>query len=425
MERISTAAALLTVGALIFTGCAIPEDSHPTEDAPSETTPTPVVKPNTSDGELIIGTLYPTKSENTISNALITAVETAVRDINEDGGLHLAQGDEGEFVRVYHRDGGTTVASVTKAFDDLAALGVDAVIAPLDPQLTAAILPLAQQEGIAVLSVGGDQPQPTDGADGYYLNKSVGLDAFGRYLAVTTAGQLYIYQLDREDAEAIAAGYDSVREFQFGKAAVIDNFASGDYTIPTVDPEGHYLLLSGNATLTTAAIAGLLKSGVDASQISAFGSFSTNISKSDFVADAEGINLYRAVVPYGSFLERLRSSEPKINTWTNVSETYDLVIISALASLSEVFYSTGSPAPEAAVEGGGAIVSGVYQLGSGIECFSYSECSWIMAAKQPVKYVGPSGVTIFNNDGKSFFTSYDHFQYTDSGVLERLDLVKG
>ncbi|GEM_PF-6920315 len=422
MKRLSVSATALASIALILTACSVPDESSP---LPTETA-TAIVKPDTSDGKLLIGTLYPTLDQNVVANALITAVETAVRDINQDGGLHPSQGHPGELVRLIHKNGGTTSESVTKAFESLADAGVDAVLAPLDPALTEVLIPLAEAKGIAILAVGANQPAATMGADGYYLTKSTELAGFGRYLALTNNGPLTIFRLDSSEVSDIAAGFDSIRELEFAEGATIHDFSEVEEDIPTVGSEGHYLIVTSTANQATAFIPKLQAAGATNEQISVFGNFTTNLSKTDLKEKVEGISLYRGVVPFGTFRTNLLASNPWTNSWTNLAETYDLVVIAALASLTEIYYGDSAAVAEpTAVEGGGALVSGAYLLSEGFECFSYSECSWVMAAGQKIKYIGPSGVTIFSNSGNSIFSSFDHFTYTDSGTLNRLELVAG
>lgn len=416
-----SAAALASV-ALILTACSVADETPP---LPTETA-TAIVKPDTSDGKLIIGTLYPTLNQNALANALITAVETAVRDINQDGGLHPSQGQPGELVRVIHKDGGTTSESIAKAFEDLVAAGVDAVLAPIDPTLTEALLPLAEEKGVAVLGAGANQPAPTIGADGYYLTKTADLSGFGRFLAFANAGPLTIFKLDSSEVSDIAAGFDSIREYQFGAGATVQDFSETEGTLPTLSAEENFLIVTADANLANQFILKLQLAGATNQQISVFGAFTTNLSSTDLKEKVEGINLYRKIVPFGDFREHLLASNPWTNIWGDLADTYDLVVVSALSSLTGIYYGDDvSVAEPAAVEGGGAIVSGAYLLSEGFECFSYSECAWVMAAGQPIKYIGPSGVTVFSNSGSSIFSSFDHFTYTDSGTLTRLDLVTG
>ncbi|MBX3311787.1 MAG: hypothetical protein KF916_02650 [Microbacteriaceae bacterium] len=421
MKRLSVSATALASIALIFTACSVPNETPP----PTETS-TAKLKPDTSDGKLLIGTLYPTLEQNTVANALITAVETAVRDINQDGGLHLSQGEPGELVRVVHKNGGTTSESVTKAFEALADAGVDAVLAPIDPALTEVLLPLAEAKGIAFLGVGANQPDATLGADGYYLTKATELAGFGRYLALTTDGPLTIFRLDSSDVSDIALGFDSIRELQFAEGSTILDFSEAESEISTAVVGGHYLIVTSDVNQSTAFIPKLQAVGATNDQISVFGAFSANLGSTDLKEKVEGINLYRNVIPFGTFREHLLASNPWLGSWGELAETYDLVVIAALASLTEIYYGDETRSTEpTAVEGGGAIVTGAYLLSEGFECFSYSECSWVMAAGQAIKYIGPSGVTIFNNSGNSIFSSFEHFTYTDLGILNRLDLVAG
>jgi len=117
------------------------------------TTPTPAVP--TGDGLLVLGALIPvTGASAALGPAEIAAVELAVRDINEAGGV------AGVHVMVFQRDSGDAATSVAEAsFDDLVAHQVDAVVGPSAADLAARLLPRATGARIPMVSpvvVGAD-----------------------------------------------------------------------------------------------------------------------------------------------------------------------------------------------------------------------------------------------------------------------------
>lgn len=149
MSRTRVAAVVATIAVMLLSSCSADVMVRPT---PS---PEPSLPPASGDGVLRIGTLLPTAGESAApSPTQVAAVELAVREINEAGGVLGAP------VEVYHRDSGDASSPTAEAsFADLSSRGVDVVIAAADPAMVERILPLALADGVAVIVASGTATQ--------------------------------------------------------------------------------------------------------------------------------------------------------------------------------------------------------------------------------------------------------------------------
>ena len=125
--------------------------AHPDADA-DRVTPTP-----TGDGELKIGTLFPSSGGVAfIGPAQVAGVNAALREINAAGGVN------GKPVVVVNRDSGdATTQKAEESFADLVAQGVDVVIGPSSSVLAQRLLEPAADADIPLISPAATYPQLT------------------------------------------------------------------------------------------------------------------------------------------------------------------------------------------------------------------------------------------------------------------------
>ena len=126
---------------LLLAGCSAP--------APAPTPSATVAAPApTGDGVLKIGTILPTSGTYAfIGAAQIAGVATAVKDINEAGGVN------GVPVELLQRDSGDASSSKAEdALKDLVGNAVDVVIGPSSSVQAQRLIPLAAQDKVTMIS---------------------------------------------------------------------------------------------------------------------------------------------------------------------------------------------------------------------------------------------------------------------------------
>lgn len=125
---------------LALAACA-PEMPEPTP------TPTETLTPS-GDGVLRIGTLFPVTGDSAaLGAAQVAAVELAVREINEAGGVN------GQPVEVFHRDSGDPGGEkAAQSLAELIAKQVDVVIGSSSSVLDESLVPAALEAGAVIVA---------------------------------------------------------------------------------------------------------------------------------------------------------------------------------------------------------------------------------------------------------------------------------
>jgi branched-chain amino acid transport system substrate-binding protein len=139
---VSRMAGILVAGAVVFALAGCSGEAMPTPTP----TPTPVMA--SGDGVLRIGDMSPvTGPLAAFALAQAAGVELAVNEVNAAGGYNEAP------IEVLHRGSGDGDPAVTdSSFADLAARGVDVIIAPASASVLAQLVPLAAAAGIALIA---------------------------------------------------------------------------------------------------------------------------------------------------------------------------------------------------------------------------------------------------------------------------------
>lgn len=367
----------------------------------------------TADGVLSIGTLLPeTGSLAFLGPPEFAGAELAVQEINDEGGVlgadvELSQGDSGD----------TTTDIANQTTDRHLAAGVDAIVGAASSGVSFTVIDKITGANVIHFSPANTSPDFTDYDDnGLYFrtapsdvlqgrvladliiadgNETVGImalqDPYGEGLLEFTAGPLgeagaevvndggIVYDpaaenFDAEVGEVVAADPDAFVMIGFEESAQIltslfeAGFTQGDKNIYLVDGN------VGNALGENFADSPGVLEGIRGTLPSA-----------EISADLE---------------ERLLEVDPELTDFSYGPETYDAIIITALAA--EVA-GTDDPVTIAAE------INGVTR--DGTTCTTFAECRDLVAEGEDIDYDGAGGPYTFGDAGEPTEASFAILQY--------------
>lgn len=387
--------------------------------APMSTpTPTPVetVEP-TGDGVLRIGTVLPGSGAFAfLGPAQVAGVATAVRDINEAGGVNGAPAE------VVSRDSGDAAGQVAEAsFSDLVAQGVDVVIGPTSSALAQRLVPLARAAKVPVISPAATLPQLAMAEDAGYLFRTIpayGLQglALAELLADKKVGVLYVDgPLSESLLENLEAGLESEGGelvVEQGIAASTTDLAPAIAAVKEAAPEVLVIASDyGTFDLTKGLIAQSLAAGYGAGKLWLTTQNTGDYNQAFSPGTLAGVNgIIDGVEPDDAFKARLKQVDPNLGTFRYSAEAYDATILAALAAIV------------AGDDGGRSIASALRDVSlGGIKCTSFGECLEVLKTQPDIDYDGVSGSVNFTPSGDVDSGYYGVYAYDGDNkfVLQR------
>lgn len=404
MRAPHSAAALVAV--LLLTGCTA--DAGPT---PSPT-PSPTVVA-AGDGVLRIGTAFPTSAAGAV--AQVAAVEVAVREINEAGGVLGAP------VEVVHRAPGDTADAVPAMLDDLVSKPIDVLIGLATAAQITAALPAATESGVAVISPLIRDPALSTLADDGLVFRTVpsttlAATALAEHLAQQGVSRIAVALVAEPSGEpsnaaivaAIAAGLDGT-----GIEVVFDDpmdAAAPDLgSLLSTDPDAVVLALpDGAPEPTSAVLARLADAAVPAETLwMAQGAASALPAGAASLASGAEVD--------AAFAARLKASDPAVGDLAGAAEAYDAAVLAALA------------ATVAGNDAGRAVAQRLLATsGGGIPCASYGECLAVLETEADIDYRGVSGPIDLDAAGDPAAAVFGLLRLgADGAVVREQDLVVG
>lgn len=416
-SRVRAVPAVLVAAALVLAGCTGEPEPMPTPTASPEPSPTPFrTAAPSGDGALVIGTLLPTAGDTAgVAAAQIAAVETAVRELNEGGGV-LDQP-----VTVIHRDSGAEPGDrLTASVADLVARGVDVVIGPTTGPLVEQALPLLAEAGIALISTGatGSSERAADAA-GLFARVVPGDAAQGQALAAAAiaAGAETVAVVASDDAYGsdVAAGVDAaLTDGGLSAATVITVDASSTPGSVTDAADADAVVVATSAAvsaITGGMLTALLDAGLAPENLLLAGAAAVDYSAG---LDAGALAGARGIVTGGAvdaeLAGRLALADPFLTTYPFAAEAYDAVLAAALA------------ATVLGDEGGASLIAGLPQVTrEGAPCTSYGECLQFLIDEPDagLNYEGRSGPLSMRVDGDLDVDGIVIGAYTEENRLMR------
>lgn len=416
-NRVLTSSVLAAIVAALLSACQVPVAMQ----APAPTpTLTPVVP--YGDGVLRIGGLVPTTGGSAVlSAAQVAGIELAVREIDESGGVGGAP------VQVFHRDVGEPGGGVLAAsFAELVAKGVDVVVGPSDSALAAQLVPLAAAARIPIIS----QDALAAGADtidsaGYLFRPAVGPDVLAAsVLEIAGESRLAVLGVDDGFGGAVVSAVEAERadggSDPAPSALLTPESISGGASTSAItkaikgDPEVVAIAASAASVESAATlIQALLERGVEASQLLLVFDRTSDLAGSPVAGALAGARaVVGAAVVDDAFRARILSADPGVTDFRFAAESYDAVMLAALA------------ATFAGDDGGESIARAIPAVTRGsVPCSTYAECIEVLRTEPSVDYLGVTGVAGLSDAGEASASSVSVWQYGADGRATKTGTV--
>lgn len=395
--------ALGLVALVVVSGCAPAEE--PIEVAPRESL------------DLTIGALVPdTGIVATWGPSTRAAVALAVTDVN-DAATTLTVAAEIRDVADSSTDAGVN------AVNELLELPVDAFVGPLTDGVSRKVLDSIVDAGLPVISPANSAPDFTQyDDDGLYWRTSAPctLEASVFAQRVADSGADSVGILTQEGScgdqlpKAVRIGLERLG-VEVAAEVSLDDGASVDQAVAefvAADPDV-IAVVSPQAKDT---ITPLSNAGFAGNQLFFAGLAPGNYSADFPEATLLGATATRPGPDYASletFTSRLLEVDPAITQFRHSAETYDAVVLLALAAYQA--NSTDGPAMAAAL----AEVSGT--SGEGTACTSFKACAAAILAGEEADYEGISGSITFDDAGDPQGASIGVFVANRDGVFSRVE----
>lgn len=383
-----------------------------TAPAPLPTpTPTPsaTVAP-TGDGVLRIGTLFPMSGDIAfIGPGMVAAVEIAVRDINAAGGVLGAP------VEVLSRDSGdASEQKLEAAFAELVERGIDVVIGPATSALAERLLPLAAEAGVVVISPAATYPLAREAGGPSMLVRTIPAyeqQASAIVRALAEEGEESVSLITMGDALGFAvelAVRAAVEEegMRLESIEQLDAATNADrlaFSVAGGEPDA-VILATGTplAAQNQAVIAALADRGIEGERLWLTAQNLADYSATVEAGLLEGANgVLEGAAVSEELATRLRQSDPALISFRFAPETYDAVVLAALAAVL------------ADDDGGASIAAQLASAASqGVPCASFGECIEVLETEPAIDYDGLSGPLTLDAAGDVVEGELGLYRYT-------------
>lgn len=389
----------------------------------------PCAQPRTvqADGALSFGTLLPKTGQFLYSGPATQAgVQLAMRDINAAGAIPgiVVKLDEVN----QHDEGDLSARTAGKVADALVSPGgVDVVIGPATSEAASKVIDHVTCAGLIIFSPLNTAPLFTTYNDHGLYFRATQSDIFrsplfgelvvgdGNVTAVVMArDDLFGESLMRLAAQAINdSGGNVLDSFTYDPSA--PSYDQDIQRIKGKDPDAIVLIGFNESAsilreMITQGIGPRDKRVYAGATISNTLARLVNPQDPGVLAGMKGI-----IVDNGSeaFVRRLQQVNPGLQDVTLGAETYDAVVITALAAAV-----AGTDAPAAIAKQINGVTKG------GVKCASYADCISRIQERQDIDYDGASGPLEFANPGEPSSGTYVVSEFQADGSLKPLRTVE-
>ena len=384
--RVLAALAALT---LVASACG---DGEETTEGTTDTTAaegTTTAPQNQGDGTLKIGTVLPeTGSLAFLGPPEFAGVDLAVQEINEAGGVL------GEPIEVVHGDSGDTTTDIAnQTTDRLLSQNVDVIVGAASSGVSMTIIDKITGAGVVQFSPANTSPEFTDyDDDGLYFRTAPSDVLQGRVLGelIVEDGNATVGMIVLQDpygeplAENIeetveASGAEVVAKEIYDPAA--QNFDAEVQALVAADPEAIVVI---GFDESSRIISTMIEQGIGPESKNVYtvdGNTSNKLGEQLPEGALEGI---KGTAPgaeiAGDFRQRLLEADPDLEDFLYAGESYDAVVVSALA------------AEAADSDAGREIAQHIADVTrNGEKCTTFAECKEMLDAGDDIDYDGVSG----------------------------------
>lgn len=378
---------------------------------------------NVGDGVLTVGTLLPeTGSLAFLGPPEFAGAELAVQEINEAGGVLgedvvLIQGDSGD----------TTTDIANQTVDRLLSQDADVIVGAASSAVSFTVIDKIVNAGVVQFSPANTSAEfttydddglyfrtaPSDILQGQVLgdlivedgNATVGImalqDPYGEGLA------------DTIDETVSSAGGDVVAKIIYDPQA--QNFDAEVQQLVDADPDAIAVIgFDESARILTA----LFEAGIGVDNKAIYGSDGNmgNALGENFTDNPQAISGMKGTTPLSEldsdFEQQLLEVDPDLTDFNYASETYDAIIVTALA----VIAADSDVPTEFAQE-----IAGVTK--DGTDCSTFAECRDLLEAGEDINYNGRSGPIELDDVGDPGSASFAILVFNDEATLDTQEYI--
>ncbi|RZT58369.1 amino acid/amide ABC transporter substrate-binding protein (HAAT family) [Microcella alkaliphila] len=405
-------AGLLAVSALVLAGCAAESEAPEPADNSTPTTPG-------EDLTLRVGTVLPQSGALAFLGPPEEAgVALAVQEVNA--------ANAGITVEAIFRDSGDTTTDIaTVSVTDLLSQDVSAIIGAASSAVSLTIIDQITGAGVIQFSPANTSPAFTDYNDNglYWRTAPSDLlqgEVLGTEIAADGAQSLGMLVLNDAYGTGLAAALRDTFEAAGGTVVSEELFNEGDASVDAqvsalsaAAPEAVAVITFDQATFALPALVNAGFSGeqlylVDGNLADYSGQFEDGL-----IEGAKGTLPGLDIETLGDFQDRLLEVDPALTEFSYAAESYDAVVLLALAALAAGSTDASAMAGELQAVSGGS--------GDGEKCFSFAECAEILAGGGAIDYDGPSGPITFDENGDPTEATIGIYQYNADNTYSRIN----
>ncbi|MFN3707661.1 ABC transporter substrate-binding protein [Microcella sp.] len=405
-------AGLLAASALVLAGCAAESEAPEPADPTTPTTPG-------EDLSLRVGTILPQSGALAFLGPPEEAgVALAVQEVNE--------ANAGITVEAIYRDSGDTTTDIaTVSVTDLLSQDVSAIIGAASSAVSLTVIDQITGAGVIQFSPANTSPAFTDYADNglYWRTAPSDLlqgEVLGNLIAEDGAQSLGLLVLNDAYGTGLAEATKAAFEAAGGSVVAEELFNEGDASVDAqvsalsaAAPEAIAVITFDQAKFALPALVNAGFSGeqlylVDGNLADYSGDFEEGL-----IEGAKGTLPGLDIETLGDFQDRLLEVDPNLTEFSYAAESYDAVILLALAALAAGSTDGAAMAGQLQAVSGGS--------GGGEKCFSFAECAEILAGGGAIDYDGPSGPITFDENGDPTEATIGIFQYNADNTFSRIN----
>jgi branched-chain amino acid transport system substrate-binding protein len=378
-------------------------------------------------GSLVLGSLLPlTGDQAFLGPPAAAAVSLALAEINAAGGVLGSQ------VRVVSGDSGGAGSSLAPAaVADQLAGGAQVVIGALSSAVTLEVIDQVTAAGVAMISPANTTPAlttypdeglyfrvvPSDALQGTVLAGVAREGGFARPATVARADAFGLGIQEAFDTAFVAQGGAPPVSVQYSPTAVV--YADAVSSVASANPDAVVVI---GFDETAAIIKEMTRQGIgprDVQVLVAEGGVSTSLyaelPRGDMVGVLGSVPVLGPVVGRKAFHQRLLDVDPALTTFAYGAETYDAVILAALAA-----ESAGCAEGERIA----AAVPDVANANPGSDvCGTFADCLEIIGRGGQPNYEGVVGPLELDTSGQPSAGSVEVVRFVTNTRYVRVDVV--
>ncbi|MCA1942564.1 MAG: ABC transporter substrate-binding protein [Yonghaparkia sp.] len=404
LQSILGGIAVVGASALVLSGCA------PAEEAPAGPA---------EDLTLKIGTILPQSGALAFLGPPEEAgVALAVQEVNEAG--------LGITVEAIYRDSGdTTTDTATVSVTDLLSQDVTAIIGAASSGVSFTVIDQIVGAGVVQFSPANTSPDFTNYDDNglYWRNAPSDLlqgEVLGNLIAEEGAATLGLLVLNDAYGTGLAGSVRATFEAAGGEVVAEELFNEGDTSfdaqvsaLTAANPDAIAVITFDQAKVVVPALVG---AGYPGNQL-----YFVDGNLADYSADFEPglIEGAKGTLPgldistLGNFQDRLLEVDPDLTEFSYAAESYDAVILLALAALAAGSTEGADMASKLQEVSGGS--------GGGEKCADFASCAAILADGGVIDYDGASGPITFDENGDPTEATIGIFEYQADNTFVRIN----